>query len=268
MTATILILIGVAAFLFLVKLGKYASGRDQLRKLLNFVAEQREGQFWWPNVTFRHPGIGVATRLRLRLKFRLWGGRYLDVECDDWGEGELRFSVRRRSGLWRSLRGWRRVRTGDRRFDRRFIVYGEPREAVLAALAPSVRSRLTVLAAAWPQGFRLETGDGVWRVVLRQPEVERGRLLRVFDTVLELFEEASAINGHGIEIVRSAQLLSSATVCQICGEPLRIDVVYCRQCQTPHHRDCWKYVGRCSTYACGEKRFRRGKPAPRSAASS
>lgn len=28
------------------------------------------------------------------------------------------------------------------------------------------------------------------------------------------------------------------------------DVVQCRKCKTPHHRTCWEYMGKCSTYAC------------------
>jgi hypothetical protein len=29
------------------------------------------------------------------------------------------------------------------------------------------------------------------------------------------------------------------------------DLVACAKCRTIHHRSCWDYVGRCSTYACG-----------------
>lgn len=32
-------------------------------------------------------------------------------------------------------------------------------------------------------------------------------------------------------------------------------VVRCRACSTPHHEDCWRTAGRCTTYACGSKRF-------------
>jgi photosystem II stability/assembly factor-like uncharacterized protein len=40
--------------------------------------------------------------------------------------------------------------------------------------------------------------------------------------------------------------------CQVCGEEIGPDeVVYCQNCSTPHHLDCWNYVGWCSTYGCG-----------------
>lgn len=39
-------------------------------------------------------------------------------------------------------------------------------------------------------------------------------------------------------------------VCQICGGELGEDAVPCSGCQTPHHGDCWEFMGRCSTYGC------------------
>ena len=40
-------------------------------------------------------------------------------------------------------------------------------------------------------------------------------------------------------------------LCQVCGTPIEGQVIYCRNCKTPHHADCWDYVGHCSTFACG-----------------
>ncbi len=45
------------------------------------------------------------------------------------------------------------------------------------------------------------------------------------------------------------------TACQICGEPIKDDIVLCRSCKTPHHQECWVYYGKCSTYGCGETRY-------------
>ena len=41
--------------------------------------------------------------------------------------------------------------------------------------------------------------------------------------------------------------------CQICGEELGDQLVWCARCKTPHHADCWRYTGVCSTYGCGSK---------------
>jgi len=41
-------------------------------------------------------------------------------------------------------------------------------------------------------------------------------------------------------------------ICQVCGTPLGVDddVVECERCSTLHHRECWDYLGRCSTFGC------------------
>jgi hypothetical protein len=50
---------------------------------------------------------------------------------------------------------------------------------------------------------------------------------------------------------------AAAGLCQVCGEKMETRVVYCARCRTPHHEECWTYVGNCSTYACREIRFTR-----------
>ena len=52
-----------------------------------------------------------------------------------------------------------------------------------------------------------------------------------------------------------AVLSFASAICQICGDDITSDVVFCRSCKTPHHEDCWQYYGACSTYGCGQTRF-------------
>jgi hypothetical protein len=40
--------------------------------------------------------------------------------------------------------------------------------------------------------------------------------------------------------------------CPVCGEGMSSRVVACARCRTPHHAECWTYVGMCSTYGCRE----------------
>ena len=43
-------------------------------------------------------------------------------------------------------------------------------------------------------------------------------------------------------------------VCKVCGEIIQGGpVILCTSCRTPHHRECWEYVGSCSIYGCGSK---------------
>jgi hypothetical protein len=50
---------------------------------------------------------------------------------------------------------------------------------------------------------------------------------------------------------------ATAGECQVCSETMDSRVVYCGKCRTPHHEECWSYVGQCSTYGCREIRFTR-----------
>ncbi|MBI4870798.1 MAG: hypothetical protein HY814_04445 [Candidatus Riflebacteria bacterium] len=44
-------------------------------------------------------------------------------------------------------------------------------------------------------------------------------------------------------------------VCRVCGEQIGPDgVLSCKDCGTPHHKDCWEFTGGCSVYGCGGSR--------------
>ena len=55
--------------------------------------------------------------------------------------------------------------------------------------------------------------------------------------------------------VKIAEPDEGESQCQVCGESLAADLVYCSACKTPIHRECWEYFGGCATYACGNKKF-------------
>ena len=40
--------------------------------------------------------------------------------------------------------------------------------------------------------------------------------------------------------------------CQVCGDVMNESVIHCPKCGTPHHRDCWSWARKCSTYGCGQ----------------
>ena len=48
--------------------------------------------------------------------------------------------------------------------------------------------------------------------------------------------------------------------CLVCGDEIKPEnMVHCKKCNTPHHHDCWEFVGQCSIYACGSKLIQRQK---------
>lgn len=55
------------------------------------------------------------------------------------------------------------------------------------------------------------------------------------------------------EIAVLAHESADAGLCMVCGDELDEGEVSvrCDVCETPHHEECWEYVGKCTTYACG-----------------
>jgi hypothetical protein len=82
------------------------------------------------------------------------------------------------------------------------------------------------------------------------------QLSQFVDESLVLYDQIMLTRSHGVEFVeeQSAQILDSV-VCRVCGEEIQDDLVFCRRCKTPHHRECWQYNGVCSVFACGESQF-------------
>ena len=38
--------------------------------------------------------------------------------------------------------------------------------------------------------------------------------------------------------------------CPVCGGELSFEVITCQDCHTPHHKECWDYVGHCAIFGC------------------
>lgn len=149
------------------------------------------------------------------------------------------------AGLWHDLQsmfGRHDFQVGDPEFDPAFQVATSNREFALRVLSPAIRGLLRNAALF---------GRFVWRLsragfLFRAPGWPESR------TDLDRW------------LVVSFQLLDALPTppkpvyppearCQVCGVSLSEGkVVTCRRCATPHHKDCWEFNGRCSTFACGE----------------
>jgi len=66
-----------------------------------------------------------------------------------------------------------------------------------------------------------------------------------------------AIKGRAPEEAAVMKMETAAGECQVCGEKMESRVIFCAKCRTPHHEECWSYIGQCSTFACREIRFTR-----------
>ncbi len=61
-------------------------------------------------------------------------------------------------------------------------------------------------------------------------------------------ERASASDLSVTNVERSAH-----PDCPVCGDPTKVNVKLCPDCDTPHHEECWKYQDGCSMYGCQGK---------------
>jgi hypothetical protein len=105
-------------------------------------------------------------------------------------------------------------------------------------------------------GLCVQIFQGTLVVTKGQPLYRYEDLERFVNESLVLYDQIMLTRTRGIEFVdaQSAHVLETI-VCKVCGEEIQDDLVFCRRCKTPHHRECWQYNGQCSVFACGETHF-------------
>jgi hypothetical protein len=136
------------------------------------------------------------------------------------------------------------------------ILASDEREA-RQLLTPQVRYHLQQLRRTpeWSD-VSLSIRPG-WLVVRRKWVSVRPVDLETFvELALGLVDQVLLTRTTGINFLEESQVkVIDDARCLVCGEGLMTDLVYCRRCKTPHHRECWEYSGGCSTYGCRETQF-------------
>lgn len=167
--------------------------------------------------------------------------------------------------------GMRDIEIGSQRFDSDYVITGNDVSELREFLTPEVQDCIDQLRSLG-QGLRYFPYEDVTSARDIYFEASGGQLLikkigviREYEELekfvllaLELYDHAMKTSAKGIEFVTAkpvANLSLKEAVCQICGETVKLDAVFCRSCKTPHHKDCWEYYGACSTYGCGQRRF-------------
>lgn len=238
---------------------------------------QPGGMFGWPMATFRHRDVMATVR-----PVGPWGMRATQVQIhaapvDD--NDSSPFAPPKIHGgpvaealsftceiipagfLQRMayLVGRRKAMTDSPNFDLQYLIAADDPAQARRLLTRYVQvqiDRLRYFQGGNDVCVRLEKGV---LTVSRRGVIRTERVLRQFVAlVLELYEQSVASYAVGIDFVKLTSDASADAVCKICGDPLDLEeIVYCRVCDTPHHRECWRYFGGCSVYACGERRFNR-----------
>jgi hypothetical protein len=262
--------VGLVALIVLVgKQIKNAGLSDAYRRL----AEHYQGNcaaggiLSWPSVRLGHAGGWAVVGIHAG------GGKrrthYTQIQMP-WPDPQLRMEVYLQRGWSRLgyLMGMQDIRIGSPEFDDRYVIKGNDMERIRRLLSGQVQWQTERLRRLLGHGDIYVAVSGGRLLLKKRALIRRfDALLEFTEIALELHKQAILTLADGIEFIETPVLLETSdalgqtlsAVCQICGDEIAAEVVYCRRCETPHHPDCWHYYGACSTYGCKETRYARPK---------
>jgi hypothetical protein len=160
-------------------------------------------------------------------------------------------------------KGTRLLKLGIPEFDREFVVQANDLEMARDFLSAKIRGSLALLHRM------AQTGGMLLSVNPERMLVQIDRNLGSNADVLGLaVREALVLHdglseGVALRLKQGISIVEDSTdsdgdglppVCKVCLEPIvEGPIIVCADCNTPHHRDCWDYVGACSIYGCNCK---------------
>jgi len=255
----ILLVAVVVTVALLVALGQRSSFRQTLARVATHLHGRLQPGNLFQNhdrVQFTHGGQPAELRFSREGKDR----RYTHLEME-WAGPSLRCEVYPEGFLasLRKLMGMEDIVIGSRRFDSEFIISGDDVSAIKSLLNAQVQAAIFNLDE-YVDGMHIRFSPRSLTVNCRGRMTDFVRLIEFVRQCRELYDSAVVAQGQGIEFLEGGGIslrsgTPAAARCMVCGEGLESNVVYCRSCRTPHHRDCWTYSGGCSTYGCREKSF-------------
>jgi hypothetical protein len=160
-------------------------------------------------------------------------------------------------------RGTRPVRVNSALFDREFVVQANDAEMARDFLDPVVRASIENLQRmVHPGGMLVSINPErllvqIDRNLGQSAEALAAAVREALVILNDLLDSVTRRMNQGIAIVEQSagwEEDSGPPICKVCGEPIGEGaVITCAACNTPHHRDCWEYVGACSIYGCNGK---------------
>lgn len=211
-----------------------------------FGAELKRIGLWDEAVLFVHD-----VPVRVKVVRKTTSGRVLRLEAPI-RDTRLRCRIRPLKAF-DSVRRWfgGGVLTGQGAFDKVYFVEGSDADKLRETLDIHAQGALIALYSGIEQ---LESRLGQLRIDAAMPAetlTEHGLLL---------LERFLGIHSFGVDFVDGDESgpvrICSESSCPVCGEKISAGTahVQCQGCQTPHHKECWKYAGGCAIFACGSRR--------------
>jgi hypothetical protein len=146
---------------------------------------------------------------------------------------------------------------GDAAFDKDYVIKATPESLAARIFSPERRSQV-IRTVRRLRGFadpRFGLDESYLSVVVRQYLRDEEALATLITAAMEFFGHVAA-SGIPRGVVLGEVQIAGGGLCLVCGTGLREPLARCEQCRTPHHAECWSYLGRCATYACRGTRAR------------
>ena len=149
------------------------------------------------------------------------------------------------------------TKISDSKFDQRFLIQtndGTKAKQVLTAGVRSEIHRLADLVQPAPMGVAINGSKLKCFVAL--PAHDDWRSVDQSLAVMREFQMQMGVwnDEQVLQVVPSSEQPEDAN-CLVCGDPIHLQIVKCRQCRTPVHLECWNYIGSCSVFGCGSSRY-------------
>lgn len=177
------------------------------------------------------------------------------VDVRDISPGTLHIAYEGFAESFAKIFGAQDLPIGDADFDAKYVVNATPTTVAHTIFRPEMRQRaIASVHRLWQ--FNEATVDldrAHLSVSVRDRITDPAQVAELVKTVEEFLTYIVPTPPVvGIRVIDVK--LSSEGRCPVCGTELSKPLVRCEACRMPHHAECWKYMGRCSTYACRGKR--------------
>ncbi len=213
-----------------------------------------------PTVSFIHKGSNVRVGLAPQVLNPGAGPRTRVVARFETGiPFRMELAPAGRPAPHQPPKGTRTVPAADPAFQRGYTIQANDPAIVDELLTDSVRTAIERLRKlCLPSGILISVNPE--RILVQIDRNLGGQAdsllaavhesLFVHDRLLDAVQRRAR---EGIQILGAGPAESETheqPTCRVCGEPIAGAHVNCARCRTPHHADCWDFVGGCSVYGC------------------